>query len=75
MHKSGEVRWSRRFRPVFKMGRMMKEVIQNEEKKNHSPEFKARVELEAFREEMTLAELSKNTICTPLRMAHGNKLR
>ena len=54
---------------------MLKEVIQNEEKKNYSPKFKARVELEAFREEMMLAELSKNTICTPLRMAHGNKLR
>jgi transposase len=29
------------------------------EKKNHSPEFKAKVALEAIREEVTLAELSK----------------
>jgi transposase len=28
-------------------------------RKNHSPEFKARVPLEAIREEMTLTELSK----------------
>ncbi len=28
-------------------------------RKNHSPEFKVRVALEAIREEMTLAELSK----------------
>lgn len=28
-------------------------------RKNHSPELKARVALEAIREEMTLAELSK----------------
>ena len=28
-------------------------------RKNHSPEFKARVALEAMREEMTLSELSK----------------
>lgn len=28
-------------------------------RKNHSPEFKAKVALEAIREEMTLAELSK----------------
>jgi transposase-like protein len=38
---------------------MTKEVIRNEERKNHSPEFKAKVALEAIREEMTLAELSK----------------
>ena len=38
---------------------MMKEVIRNEETKNHSPEFKAKVALEAIRDEMTLAELSK----------------
>lgn len=28
-------------------------------RKNHSPEFKAKVALEAIRKEMTLAELSK----------------
>jgi len=28
-------------------------------RKNHSPEFKAKVALEAIREELTLAELSK----------------
>ena len=28
-------------------------------RKNHSPEFKAKVALQAIREEMTLAELSK----------------
>ena len=28
-------------------------------RKNHSPEFKAKVALDAIREEMTLAELSK----------------
>ena len=28
-------------------------------RKNHSPEFKAKVALEAIREEMTLAKLSK----------------
>lgn len=28
-------------------------------RKNHSPEFKAKVALEAIRDEMTLAELSK----------------
>jgi len=28
-------------------------------RKNHSPEFKAKVALEAIREEMTMAELSK----------------
>ena len=28
-------------------------------RKNHSPEFKAKVALEAIREEMTLSELSK----------------
>jgi len=30
------------------------------ERKNHSPEFKARVALEAIRDGMTLAGLSKN---------------
>jgi len=33
-------------------------------RKNHSPEFKAKVALEAVREGMTLAELSKNTAFT-----------
>jgi transposase len=28
-------------------------------RKNHSPDFKAKVALEAIREEMTMAELSK----------------
>ncbi len=31
-------------------------------RKNHSPEFKAKVALEAIREEMTLAELSKKCV-------------
>ena len=34
-------------------------------RKNHSPEFKARVALEAIREEMTLAELSKKYCVHP----------
>jgi transposase-like protein len=34
-------------------------------RKNHSPEFKAKVALEAIREEMTLAELSKNVVVRP----------
>ena len=38
---------------------MKREVIRYEKRKNHSPEFKAKVALEAIREEMTLAELSK----------------
>ena len=46
--------------------------------KNHAPEFKARVALEAIREEMTLAELSKKygvhatQICTWKRTAIEN---
>ena len=34
-------------------------------RKNHSPEFKAKVALEAIREEMTLAELSKKYCVHP----------
>lgn len=30
-------------------------------RQNHSPDFKAKVALEAIREEMTLAELFRNT--------------
>ena len=47
-------------------------------RKNHSPEFKAKVALEAIREEMTLAELSKkygvhpNMISTWKRTAIAN---
>ena len=47
-------------------------------RKNHSPEFKAEVSLEAIREEMTLAELSKkhgvhpNMISTWKRAAISN---
>lgn len=34
-------------------------------RKNHSPEFKAKVALEAIREEITLAELSKTVWRSP----------
>jgi hypothetical protein len=36
-------------------------------RKNHAPEFKAKVALEAIREEMTLSELSKTVwgACDP----------
>ena len=34
-------------------------------RKNHSPDFKAKVALEAIREEMTLAELSKKYSVPP----------
>ena len=37
----------------------MKEVIQNKEEKNHAPDFKARVALEAIREKLTLSESAK----------------
>ncbi len=37
----------------------MKRRFQMTKRKNHSPEFKAKVALETLREEMTLAELSK----------------
>ena len=48
-------------------------------RKNHAPEFKAKVALEAIREEMTLAELSKKygvhatQISTWKRAANENK--
>ena len=41
------------------MNRPMKRTIGNDEEKRYSSEFKARVALEAIREELTLAELSK----------------
>jgi len=34
---------------------MTKEVIRNEERQNHSAEFKARIALDAIREQLTLA--------------------
>ena len=37
-------------------------------RKNHSPDFKAKVALEAIREEMTLAELSKKYGLHPTRI-------
>ncbi len=37
-------------------------------RKNHSPEFKARVAVEAIREEMTLADLSKKYGVHPTRI-------
>ena len=41
-------------------------------RKSHSPEFKAKVALEAIREEMTMAELSRSTACIPPRLGLGN---
>ena len=38
-------------------------------RKNHSPDFKAKVALEAIREEMTLAELSKKYGVHPMQIA------
>ena len=46
-------RSSRKLGPVVKMDRVKKVTIQNEETKNHSREFKAKVALEAIREEMS----------------------
>ena len=53
--------------PAVNVDRKTKVTIQNEDTKNHSPEFKAKVALEAIREEMTLAELSKKYGVHPLR--------
>ncbi len=44
-------------------------------RKDHSPEFKAKIALEAIREEMTLAELSKKYEVHPTQIASGNEQR
>ena len=41
-------------------------------RKNHLPEFKAKVALEAIREEMTLAELSKKYRAHPMLIVTEN---
>jgi hypothetical protein len=53
---------------------MTTEVIQNENRKNHAPEFKAKVALEAIREEMTLAELSKKYGVHPTQTRHSPRI-
>ena len=42
-------------------------------RKTHTPEFKAKVALEAIREEMTLAELSKSEPGMPLVRMTGER--
>jgi len=44
-------------------------------RKNHSPDFKAKVALEAIREEIMMAELSKKYGVHRPRLGRGNVLR
>ena len=57
-------KWSPDFGPVVKVDRIMREVIQNDERKNLSPEFKAKVALASILAEMTLAEFSNKVRCS-----------
>jgi len=42
-------------------------------RKNHSPEFKAKVALEAIREELTMAELAKNYSVHPTQIGRWKR--
>ncbi|WP_139816246.1 transposase [Planktotalea arctica] len=42
-------------------------------RKNHSPDFKAKVALEAIREEMSMAELSKKYGVHPTQICTGKR--
>lgn len=44
---------------MLKADRLIERCFKKTKRKNHSPDFKAKVAREAIREEMTMAELSK----------------